>query len=63
MANKNTKARRNETNKNKKATEFSVPVTLPGGARGNRSVTVSHGIRPRLSKHPKVAAKRGTNEN
>lgn len=64
MANKNTKARNNETRKNKQSTTFSVPTTLPGGARGNRSVTVAHGVRPRLSKHPKVAAKRGSvNEN
>lgn len=63
MANKNTKARRNETQKNKQATEFSVPVTMPGGARGNRSVVISHSVRPRLSKYPKVAGKRAKNEN
>ena len=63
MANKNTKARNNETKKNKQATEFSIPVTMPGGSLGKRTVTVAHGIRPRLSKNPKVAAKRGNNES
>jgi hypothetical protein len=58
MANKNTQARNRETHKNKQATEFSVPVTMPGGTLGRRSVTVAHGIRPRLSKRPKVAGKR-----
>jgi hypothetical protein len=58
MANKNTKARNRETHKNKQATEFSVPVTMPAGVMGKRTVTVAHGIRPRLSKRPKVAGKR-----
>lgn len=59
MANKNTKSRNRETRKNKEATQFTIPTTQPCGIRGSRTVTVSHGIRPRLSKHPKVAGKRG----
>lgn len=63
MANKNTKARNNETHKNKQATEFVVPMTMPGGTLGRRTVTVAHGIRPRLSHKPKVAGGRGAKDS